>query len=135
MFIFDTYGSSVMPHGKEWKEVLAFVLTKALENKAFDSSWNKNIIEIIKNPKSSSLLHTGVANEWKKGRGNAHQLYIADLKDGEEFILLNNNKEYKKVKQLRTNYLCIEKGSNREYRVSAYAAVKRLKKDNYNERY
>lgn len=134
MFIFDTYGSSVMPHGKEWKEVLAFVLTKALENNVFDASWNKNIVEIIKNPKSSSLLHTGVANEWKKGRGNSHQLYIADLKDGENFILLNNNKEYKKIKQLRTNYLCIEKESNREFRVSAYAAVKRPKKEKYNER-
>lgn len=135
MFVFDTYGSSVMPHGKQWKEVLSFVLTKALDNNTFDSSWNKNIVEIIKNPKSSSMLHTGVANEWKKGRANAHHLYIADLKDGEDFILLANNKAYKKIKQLRSNYLCIETETRKEFRVSAYATVKRPKKTNYNERY
>ena len=68
------------------KKYFSFVLTKALDANSFDNNWNKNIVEIIKNPKSSSLLHTGVANDWKKGRGNAHQLYIADIKDGESFL-------------------------------------------------
>ena len=111
--VYKSFGSSVKPHGSEWKNKFKELLLPVINPKIFPEDILKFIASYAINPKAStdSDLNLSVA----LNKYNSEKIkYVLDLSIGSVFQA-HNGKSYKIIKKLRKRYECIEISTNKLY--------------------
>ena len=96
---FEKYGSSISPHGKEWKRIFSILLQRQLDELEYTQEDAHKINEQLKNPKA--CFHEK-QNKIALLQGNC---YAEDL-DAPDITFLYKNKTYCTVKKMRKRILC-----------------------------
>jgi len=113
------------PHGKEWKEMFAYLLKQLIQNNAFSDEVSSHIEKFLQNVKGtvgrSSKLFAYLFPQEEETQGT-HTL--ESLHYGALFVIPSNGKVYEKGEKRRTRYVCRQINNKRFYLVSRSLRVK-----------
>jgi len=112
-FVYIKYERSVFPHGNQWQETFRSMMLNFLNLAIFPDDVLKVLSAHLKQPKASTCTDINLATILKK-YDHKKVLTISDIKKGSIFST-SNGKIFKKGKQLRKRYQCIECTSNKVY--------------------
>ena len=120
-FVYVKYKRDVSPHGKQWQEIFKSMMLNFLSPDIFPDDVLKVLSVHLKHPNASTCTDVNLATILKK-YDYKKALTISDIKDGSIFST-SNGKIFKKGKQLRKRYKCIECASNKVYLFHPLAEV------------
>jgi len=120
-FVYVKYKRGVSPHGKQWQEIFKSMMLNFLSPDIFPDDVLKVLSVHLKHPNASTCTDVNLATILKK-YDYKKALTISDIKDGSIFST-SNGKIFKKGKQLRKRYKCIECASNKVYLFHPLAEV------------
>lgn len=121
------YKRRISPHGKEWKTEFSRLLDYLLMQNIFPVELVVALKEYIKNPAASSCSDLTLLRTLRKF-DKKEQLHVQHLEDlpAQTLFRLSSSRSgliFRKGKQIRTRFHCIEITSQREYVVSPLAEV------------
>ena len=119
--VYLQYGSSVDPHGDQWKSTFTNLMVPLLWENVFPDEILHELRRHMINPKASSFADTILTQAFRKFDRNTSQMELSDVPEGSIFRL--QGKYFKKGKLRRTRVLCRELQSKRDYLVPADALV------------
>ena len=120
-FVYVKYKRGVSPHGSQWKKTFRAMMLNFLNPAIFPNDIIKVLSIHLKHPKASTCADVNLAAILKK-YDDKKALSISDIKDGSIFSI-SNGKIFKKGKQLRKRYQCVECTSNKVYLFHPLAEV------------
>ena len=119
MMVWEKHQNTVLPHGKEWKEMFQKLMLNFLT--LFPQDVLAPLAKYLKNPKASSSNDAALTNALRVY--NPHQITtIADIPIGRTFSIPNGQK-FIKLKKLRKRYQCVAERNNRLYLFNPLAEV------------
>ena len=121
--VHEKYGRKVQAHGAEWKKTYQLLMLPYMESHIFPDPLHSVLLKHLRNPKASShgdlnLVRTLALFDTQQKQ---EVIYLEDLPENSEFEL--NGKIFIKGEKRRTRFMCVEKGSNKKYTVSALAEI------------
>lgn len=123
---FEKFGSSLSPHGNEWKKEFQNLMWPLLNNSVFPNDILIPLRHHMKSPAASSSRDLFLVKEMSKYDSQiesiSDQIFLSDLLPGKEFLL--SGRKFKKGETRRTRVLCEEVDSGRKFLVSRLAKVK-----------
>ena len=119
--IWKKFGSSVRPHGQEWKDEFRKMMIHFLNPEFFPKDILRKLSHHLINPSSSVIRDISLSQTLQK-YDNRDIITINQINDGDVFKSLNG-KKFKRVCRMRKNYKCIELSSNRLYRFSPLTEI------------
>jgi hypothetical protein len=120
-FVYVKYKRGVLPHGSQWKKTFRSMMLNFLNPAIFPNDILKVLSVHLKHPKASTCTDVNLAAILKK-YDHKKVLTISDIKAGSIFST-SNGKIFKKGKQLRKRYKCVECDSNKVYLFHPLAEV------------
>ena len=120
-FVYLKYKRGVAPHGSQWQETFKSIMLNFLNPTIFPDDVLKALSVYLKQPKASTLTDMNLAAVLKK-YDCVKALTISDI-DDESMFSISNGKIFKKGKQLRKRYKCIECATNKVYLFHPLAEV------------
>ena len=120
-FVYIKHKRGVAPHGSQWKETFQSMMLNFLNPTIFPDDILKALSAHLKHPKASTLTDINLAAVLKK-YDCVKALTISDI-DDESIFSIPNGKIFKKGKQLRKRYKCIECATNKVYLFHPLAEV------------
>ena len=121
-FVYIKYKRGVLPHGSQWKKTFRSMMLNFLNPVIFPNDVLKVLSAHLKQPKASTRTDMNLATILKK-YDHKKSLTISDINNGNIFST-SNGKIFKKGKQLRKRYQCIECTSNKVYLFHPLAEVR-----------
>jgi hypothetical protein len=123
---FEKFGSSLSPHGMEWKKEFQNLMWPLLNNSVFPNDILIPLRNHMRSPAASSSRDLFLMKEMSKydfrSESVSDQVFLSDLLPGKEFLL--SGRKFKKGETKRTRVLCEEVDSGRKFLVSRLAKVK-----------
>lgn len=123
---FEKFGSSLSPHGIEWKKEFQNLMWPLLNNSVFPNDILIPLRNHMRSPAASSSRDLFLMKEMSKydfrSDSVSDQVFLSDLLPGKEFLL--SGRKFKKGETKRTRVLCEEVDSGRKFLVSRLAKVK-----------
>ena len=120
-FVYIKHKRGIAPHGSQWKETFQSMMLNFLNPTIFPDDVLKALSTHLKHPKASTLTDINLAAVLKK-YDCVKALTISDI-DDESIFSIPNGKIFKKEKQLRKRYKCIECATNKVYLFHPLAEV------------
>ncbi|NLN25087.1 MAG: sprT domain-containing protein [Bacteroidetes bacterium] len=123
---FQKYGTSIKPHGLEWKRTFQHLMIPFLRPEVFPSHLLPILARHFRNPTASSDTDTHLALALKKYDPENDKNYIFEIPEGSLFRLYNGRifkKGNKKVKR----YVCEEVQTGKFYLFKPHAEVELIK--------
>jgi SprT protein len=120
-FVYIKHKRGVAPHGPQWQETFKSMMLNFLNPIIFPDDVLKVLSVYLKQPKASTLTDMNLAAVLKK-YDCVKALTISDI-DDESMFSISNGKIFKKGKQLRKRYKCIECATNKVYLFHPLAEV------------
>ena len=120
-FVYIKHKRGVAPHGYQWQETFTSMMLHFLNPTIFPDDVLKVLSVYLKQPKASTLTDINLAAVLKK-YDRVKVLTISDI-DDESIFSIPNGKIFKKGKQLRKRYKCIERTTNKVYLFHPLAEV------------
>ena len=120
-FVYIAHKRGVAPHGKQWQDTFKAMMLNFLNPTIFPNDVLKVLSMHLKQPKASTLTDINLASVLKK-YDQVKVLTISDIAD-ESIFSISNGKIFKKGKQLRKRFRCIECASNKVYLFHPLAEV------------
>ena len=120
-FVYVKHKRGVAPHGSQWQETFKSMMLNFLNPTIFPDDVLKALSVYLKQPKASTLTDMNLAAVLKK-YDFVKALTISDI-DEESIFSIPNGKIFKKGKQLRKRYKCIECSTNKVYLFHPFAEV------------
>jgi SprT protein len=120
-FVYVKYKRGVFPHGLQWQDTFKSMMLNFLSPTIFPDDVLKVLSVHLQQPKASTCTDVNLATILKK-YDYKKALTISDIKDGSIFSI-SNGKIFKKGKQLRKRYKCVECASNKVYLFHPLAEV------------
>ena len=120
-FVYIKHKRGVAPHGPQWQETFKSMMLNFLNPTIFPDDVLKALSVYLKQPKASTLTDMNLAAVLKK-YDCVKALTISDI-DDESMFSISNGKIFKKGKQLRKRYKCIECATNKVYLFHPLAEV------------
>ena len=120
-FVYVKHKRGVAPHGSQWQETFKSMMLNFLNPIIFPDDVLKVLSVYLKQPKASTLTDMNLAAVLKK-YDCVKALTISDI-DDESMFSISNGKIFKKGKQLRKRYKCIECATNKVYLFHPLAEV------------
>jgi SprT protein len=120
-FVYVKYKTGVLPHGNQWQKTFKSMMLNFLNPAIFPDDVLKVLSVHLKHPKASTCTDVNLGTILKK-YDHKKALTISDIKDGSIFST-SNGKMFKKGKQLRKRYKCVECESNKVYLFHPLAEV------------
>jgi SprT protein len=113
------------PHGKEWKEMFAYLLKQLIQNNAFSPEISNHIEKFLQNVKGTvgrgSKLFALLFPQEEEIEGTH---ILENLHNGALFVIPSSGKVYEKGEKRRTRYVCRQINNKRFYLVSRSLRVK-----------
>tara|TARA_B100000902_G_scaffold399191_1_gene468884 strand:- start:518 stop:1105 length:588 start_codon:yes stop_codon:yes gene_type:complete len=120
-FVYVKHKRGVAPHGSQWQEIFKALMLNFLNPTIFPDDVLKALSMYLKQPKASTLTDINLAAVLKK-YDCVKALTISDI-DDESIFSISNGRIFKKGKQLRKRYKCIECATNKVYLFHPLAEV------------
>ena len=120
-FVYVKHKRGVAPHGSQWQETFKSMMLNFLNPTIFPDDVLKALSVYLKQPKASTLTDMNLAAVLKK-YDFVKALTISDIAEKSIFSI-PNGKIFKKGKQLRKRYRCIECTTNKVYLFHPFAEV------------
>ena len=120
-FVYVKHKRGVAPHGSQWQETFKSMMLNFLNSTIFPDDVLKALSVYLKQPKASTLTDMNLAAVLKK-YDFVKALTISDIAEKSIFSI-PNGKIFKKGKQLRKRYRCIECTTNKIYLFHPFAEV------------
>lgn len=121
LYVYLKHRASVDPHGKEWQQVFAQLMTPLL----WDSVFPPEILHVLRlhmvQPKASSFSDSELTRAFRKFDAQDSYHILSDLPTGTIFKI--RSQYFKKGFLRRTRFACTELKSKRTYLVPADAQV------------
>ncbi|GGF35008.1 SprT-like domain-containing protein [Echinicola rosea] len=121
---FKAYGTSIKPHGREWKAMFRELMMPVLTDEVFPKDLLIPLRRHMANPKASSSTDFWLNRELRKYDASLNGLkaiYLNELTIGTVFEL--RGRKFKKMQPRRTRILCEEINSGRHFLISGNAEV------------
>ena len=123
-FTYINYKNTVLPHGKEWKNIFQYMLLELLEIPIFPQDITTYLKIYAKNPKASTLsdinLYRALSNY-----DQIKSITISDIHRGKKFTV-HNDCIYTKGDDLRKNIKCYNNNNGRIYLFHPLTKIKLL---------
>ena len=123
-FTYINYKNTVLPHGKEWKNIFQYMLLELLEVSIFPQEIAAYLKIYAKNPKASTLsdinLYRALSNY-----DQIKSITISDISMGKKFTV-HNKCIYTKGTALRKNIKCYNNNNGRIYLFHPLTKIKLL---------
>ena len=120
-FVYLKHKKGVAPHGSQWQNTFQLMMLNFLDPRIFPDDILKVLSVYLRQPKASTLTDINLAAVLKK-YDRVKVLTISDI-DDESIFSIPNGKIFKKGKQLRKRYKCIECTTNKVYLFHPFAEV------------
>ena len=120
LYVWERYKRSAKPHGVQWKQCFAQMLTELAQIESLPISFRKAIKLHAKRPKASSIRDLNLYRTLCALDG-AKELWLESLNDGDEFLI--NGRRFRRERRRRTRCLCVEVATGQQYLVSLAASV------------
>jgi hypothetical protein len=122
--VWKEYRKRVKPHGPEWKETFANVLKPFIENGSFPEDLSIGLRKFTGNPRASSYADNELVTLFRSydPPDHANVTVLENLPEDLVFQL-ENGRSFKKIKKMRSRYLCKEQQSGRLYFIHGQARV------------
>ena len=120
-FVYVKHKRGVAPHGSQWQETFKSMMLNFLNPTIFPDDVLKALSVYLKQPKASTLTDMNLAAVLKK-YDFVKAITISDIAEKSIFSI-PNGKIFKKGKQLRKRYRCIECTTNKIYLFHPFAEV------------
>ncbi len=119
------HGTSIQPHGQEWKAHFSDLLSPILNTQVLPN----NVLTVLKNysqnPKASSCADHDLLQALRTHDTQEHHLIqLSELPIGAKFVL--TGRVFTKGELRRTRFMCLELKSNKRYVISAMAMVEMI---------
>lgn len=114
---FIEFKHRVPPHGKEWKSNFSSILMDLINQQVVPDREQKILLSIAKNPKSTSFGNVALQQFVKEGNA----IFLRDIADGSIFNF--KNRDFRKIKLLRSYVLCSCTSSHRQYKIHGLAEI------------
>ena len=118
---FKNYGGRIKPHGLEWKSTYKTLMLPFLQPTIFPEPILGVLARHMKNPKATTDSDFQLVMALKTIEKTSAS-YVFELPEGAVFKLYNG-KIFTKGPKMRTRYECIERATQRRYRISPHAEV------------
>ncbi len=125
LLTFQQYGNRVQSHGREWKQVYAFLLKDFLQGNFFPDDIKQAISSSINNLPASSCADdvlTRILNRYDKKKEDV--VMVEQIPEGNHFAL-DDGRIFKRGKKLRKRYQCIDIETKQVYLFSPVYEVKK----------
>ncbi|MDN3668800.1 SprT-like domain-containing protein [Echinicola jeungdonensis] len=122
---FKKFGTSIKPHGPEWKMEFRKLMSPMLSDLVFPKDILLPLKNHMQNPKASSGVDFWLTKELRKysnEMGAEKVIYLGELKPGSQFLL--RGRIFQKIETKRTRVLCTELDSGQNYLIASHAEVK-----------
>ena len=120
-FVYVKHKRGVDPHGKQWQDTFKAMMLNFLTPTIFPDDVLKVLSAHLKQPKASTLTDVSLCTVLKK-YDRVKVLTISDIQQ-ESIFSIPNGKVFKKGKQLRKRFRCVECTSNKVYLFHPLAEV------------
>ncbi len=120
-FVYVKHKRGVAPHGTQWQDTFKAMMLNFLDPTIFPDEVLKVLSAHLKQPKASTFTDVNLASVLKK-YDRVKVITISDI-DEESIFSIPNGKIFKKGKQLRKRYRCVECTSNKVYLFHPLAEV------------
>ncbi|AWW30676.1 transcription elongation protein SprT [Echinicola strongylocentroti] len=121
---FRKYGTTIKPHGNEWKNTFKQLMQPVLTDEVFPKDLLIPLRRHMTSPKASSSTDFWLNRELRKYDASLNGLkatYLYEVTIGTVFEL--RGRKFKKVQPRRTRVLCEEVTSGRHYLISGNAEI------------
>ncbi|MDG1064222.1 MAG: SprT-like domain-containing protein [Flavobacteriaceae bacterium] len=122
---FKTFGRTIKPHGKEWKQTFRQLFLPFLRPEIFPTELLPPLAQYFKNPKASSDTDTQLSLALKAFDPTNEKNYIFELPLGSDFKI-HNGRIFTRGAQRVKRYECKEKGTGRIYLFHPNAEVETI---------
>ncbi|MBV4356870.1 SprT-like domain-containing protein [Pinibacter aurantiacus] len=112
---FLQFGNKVQSHGKEWKELYKQLLSQFLHKDIFPADVEKTLLKSLNNLPASSCADENLMRVLKKYDPVKEGMKLVEqVQEGENFTI-EGGRVFKKGKQLRKRFQCIEIKTGKVY--------------------
>jgi SprT protein len=121
---FKKHGNTIQSHGKEWKQEYRLLLQPFLHEGVFPADIITALKEYLQNPAATVCTDKKLFKILRKYDKNIDgRIFLDELPLHTEFIAEDSH-TYRKLKKIRTRYLCARINTKREYLFHGTAQVK-----------
>lgn len=118
------YGAKIKPHGEEWKQCFRETLTPFLHLDVFPDGVARAVRSYLKDPGATTHGDAALYLELSRyDRMTPNMKLLIDVQEGALFVFGKENRVFKKGRQLRKRFECIEMASKNVYLFDPVAKV------------
>ncbi|HYJ37625.1 MAG TPA: SprT-like domain-containing protein [Chitinophagaceae bacterium] len=125
LLTFQQWGNRVQSHGKEWKNIYAFLLKDFLTAKIFPDDIRLRLQQSINDLPASSCADDNLMRILRKYDENPDNVVLVEQIPEGNCFALDDGRIFKKGKKLRKRYQCFDVKTKQEYLFSPVYEVKR----------
>jgi len=125
LLTFQQYGNRVQSHGKEWKNLYAFLLRDFITAKIFPEDINLRLKQSIHDLPASSCADDDLMRILRRYDKNAGDMVLVEQIPEGNCFALDDGRIFRKGKKLRKRYQCFDIKTKQEYLFSPVYEVKR----------
>jgi len=124
LLTFQQFGNRVASHGKEWKQLFAFLLKDFISADIFPSDIRMALLQSIHNLPASSCADDNLMRVLRRyDKTPADMVLVEQIPEGNLFAL-EDGRVFRKGKKLRKRYQCVEVKTKKLYLFSPVYEVK-----------
>jgi SprT protein len=125
LLTFQQYGNRVASHGKEWKQMFAFLLKDFLVAGIFPEDIKKALMTSLHDLPASSCADDNLMRVLKRYDNTSPDVVMVEQIPEGNLFALDDGRIFKRGKKLRKRYECVEVKTRRLYLFSPVYEVKR----------
>lgn len=119
---YETYGTGILPHGKEWKYTFKQLMLPLINPEVFPDDLLKNVARHFIKPKASSDTDQNLSFALNRYNPPSDHVSVSDLKIGSKFRLYNG-RVFTRGEVQRKRILCTELRTKKKYLFNPMAQV------------
>ncbi|TXH21341.1 MAG: hypothetical protein E6Q95_04065 [Chitinophagaceae bacterium] len=124
LLTYEQYKNKVQPHGVEWKNIYASLLSSFINNHIFPDDIKKELIKILKSPSASSCAEEGLQRIlYRYDKAKPFCKLVEDLEEGDLFQT-PDKRIFQKGKKRVKRIVCTEMSTGKKYLFSAVYEVR-----------
>jgi SprT protein len=115
LLTFERFGNKVLAHGKEWKAIYSSILAQFLSAKTFPPDIEHELKRSLDNPAASSCAEDGLLRVLRKYDSKNATLLMVEQIAQDGLFKLDDGRVFKRGKQLRKRFQCLEVQTGKLY--------------------
>lgn len=125
----EKYGYKILPHGAQWKNEYAKILSAFLMKKIFPAEIENVLLINLKNPGASSCADINLTRALRKYDNKKDKISFVEELSAGAFFKIKGERIFKKGEKIRKRFKCTETATGKVYLFSPVYEVEELSSD------